>query len=59
MITYRDIIAPFNFKRTTRNMNWKEKAIVVLYFPTFLLMWYGYYMWNKQTLLTGQGGRND
>ena len=50
MITYRDIIAPFNFKKATRGLNWKGKTIAVLYFPAILLVWYGYYMWNKHAL---------
>ena len=49
-ITFRDLISPFNFKRAIKGLDWKGKTIAVVYFPTILMMWYGYYMWNQKNL---------
>lgn len=42
------IIAPFNFKKATKGLDWKGKIIAIIYFPTILMMWYGYYMWQVE-----------
>lgn len=46
MITLKKILSPFNFKAATRGLSIKEKVLAALYFPSILVMWYGYYMWN-------------
>ena len=46
----KDIIAPFNWKKGMRGLDWKGKIIAIASFPIILVMWYGYYMWNKEEL---------
>ena len=42
------LTAPFCWKRNTRGLDNLQKLIAIVYYPVFLLMWYGYYSWAKE-----------
>lgn len=54
------LIAPFRFNKATKGMNNKEKAIVIIYFPSLILMWYFYYAWkNNESFVLNAKGEQD
>lgn len=61
IIKKSDWIAPFKYG-FPKDFKWKEKIIGIVYFPTIIIMWYGYYMWNQDKLtseLSPQEEQND
>lgn len=43
----KKIIDPLRIFRNTKGLHGKYLLIGLAYYPIFLIMWYGYYMWKK------------